>query len=195
MMETASLPKARTRDAARTREAILRAAQKLFAQKGYSTTGVREVATEAGVNSALVRRYFGSKEGLLRQALEGVLRIEPFIHGRRSEFGRRAAAILLAGETIPSPLAMMVLATADPVARSLCSDLMHERIVVPLADWLGGADALNRAVRLNILWVGFMTTRQILPLPPLSAEALEPTLRWLEEASQAVADGREPARR
>jgi AcrR family transcriptional regulator len=181
-------PPWRTRDAVRTRDAILRAAQKLFAQKGYSTTGVREVATEAGVNSALVRRYFKSKEGLLREALDEVLQIEPFIRGDRAEFGVRAIAILLQGETTPNPLAMMILATADPVARALCADLLHERIVAPLADWLGGASALDRAARLNILWVGFMMTRQILPLQPLANELLAPTRQWLEQLTQAIAD-------
>ena len=44
------------RDAVRTRENILGAAQQLFARKGYTTVGVREVAAEAGVNSTLIPR-------------------------------------------------------------------------------------------------------------------------------------------
>ena len=188
MVEITPIPVTRTRDAARTRAAILYAAQKLFALKGYSTTGVREVATAAGVNSALVRRYFGSKEGLLREALEGVLRIEPFINGGRADFGVRAVAILLAGEALPSPLAMMMLATADPAARALCQDLIDERIVAPLAYWLGGRRALERAAQLNILWIGFMAARQILPLQPLSNGAPASTRQWMEEVTQAIAD-------
>ena len=178
---------AKIRDAARTRETILRAAQRLFAMQGYTTTGVREVAAEAGVNSALVRRYFGSKEGLLRAAVEDVLKIDPFIAGDRASFGARAVATLRHGETLPNPLAMMLLATADPAARALCRGLMHERIVKPLAAWLGGRAALARAARINLLWIGFLTARQILPLQPL--HDFEPsTLRWLAETTQAIAD-------
>ena len=189
MTSTALAPAPPQRDAARTREAILRAAQKLFAEKGYTTTGVREVASEAGVNSALIRRYFTSKEGLLRAAVEDILRIEPFTAGSRADFGRRAVDTLLQGETRPNPLAMMILATADPAARILCQDLLHERIIVPLAAWLGGPDAMERAAQLNILWVGFMTARQILPLRILSSGDIGPCRAWLETITQVIADG------
>ncbi len=182
-------PPSRPRDSVRTREAILRAAQNLFAKKGYSTTGVREIATEAGVDATLVRRYFQSKEGLLRAAVEDMLVIDPFVDGPRAEFGERAVATLLHGETQPNALAMMILATADTGARDLCRNLMNERIVVPLAAWLGGSDALQRAARLNILWMGFMTSRQILPLKPLFGDAGDATLLWLRAISQQIADG------
>ena len=49
------------RDAGRTRAAILDAAQEAFSSRGYLATGVREVTAAAGVNPALVSRYFGSK--------------------------------------------------------------------------------------------------------------------------------------
>jgi len=186
-MESPTRP--RIRDAARTREAIVRAAQKLFAEKGYSTTGVREIAAEAGVNSTLVRRYFDSKEGLLRTAVEDVLHITPFTNGDRATLGQRAATLLVSGESIPNPLAMMVLATADPEARILCRDLMHERIIIPLAEWLGGEGAMERSARLNMLWIGFMTARTILPLQPLHGEDEGRTLHWLEAATQAIVDG------
>jgi AcrR family transcriptional regulator len=189
-MSARSVPPPRSRDAARTRDAILRAAQQLFAQKGYSTTGVREVAAAAGVDSTLVRRYFKSKEGLLRAAVEDMLRIDPFVAGSHAEFGARAVATLLHGETRPNALAMMILSTADPAARDMCRELMHERIVVPLAAWLGRPDAMQRAAQLNLLWMGFMTARQILPLQPLSGAHEGSTLQWLEAVFQDLADGK-----
>ena len=188
MQALANPPLPKTRDAARTTEAILRAAQRLFATRGYTTTGVREVAAEAGVNSALVRRYFGSKEGLLRAAVEDVLIVDPFIDGDPAELGMRVVTLLQYGETLNNPLAMMVLATADPAARTLCETMMHERIIVPLADWLGGKDALGRSARLNALWMGYMTARQILPLQPLFGESETATLRWLADTTQAIVD-------
>ena len=178
----------RLRDAVRTTQTILRAAQELFAARGYTTTGVREVAALAGVNSALVRRYFGSKEGLLRAAVEEYLIIDVFFEGDRADFGARSVKLLLNAETLPNPVAMMILATADPAARLLCADLLHERIIVPLAGWLGGQDALARAGQLNLLWVGFMVARQILPTRPVrDFEAA--TFRWLAETTQKIADG------
>ncbi|GGA37167.1 TetR/AcrR family transcriptional regulator [Sphingomonas psychrolutea] len=181
-----SPPKAR--DAARTAETILRAAQTLFAARGYTTTGVREVAAAAGVNSALVCRYFGSKEGLLRAAVEEFLIIDVFFDGDRGDFGTRSVGLLLTAETLPNPVAMMILATADPAARILCADLLHERIIVPLAAWLGGPDGLARAGQLNLLWVGFMVARQILPTRPVH-DFETATVRWLAETTQTIADG------
>ncbi|MET8872609.1 TetR family transcriptional regulator [Nocardia sp. NPDC004604] len=59
----------RKRDSAATRTAILTAAQQLFAERGYERTTVREIATRAGVNQALLFRYFGSKDELFRAAI------------------------------------------------------------------------------------------------------------------------------
>lgn len=176
------------RDAARTREAILRAGQKLFARDGYSATGVRDVAAEAGVSWALVRRYFGSKEGLFRAAVEDVLRIEALTEGPRAEFGVRTVGLLLDADA-GSAVAMLLLATADPGARALGSDLLAARIIAPLAQWLGGPDAQDRAVRLHMLWIGFVAARQIMPQRALSDAHVGPTRRWLEQTTQAIADG------
>lgn len=60
----------RKRDAAATRAAILTAAQGLFAARGYERATVREIAARAGVNQALLFRYFGTKEELFRAAIE-----------------------------------------------------------------------------------------------------------------------------
>ena len=47
-----------------TRAAILDAAKKIFAAKGFGAATVRDICTEAGANIALVSRHFGSKSGL-----------------------------------------------------------------------------------------------------------------------------------
>ena len=63
---------------------IIDAAEKLFADKGFEGTSVRDIADEAGVNVAMISYYFGSKEKLLEalfiyratgttQVLEGML--------------------------------------------------------------------------------------------------------------------------
>ncbi|TQS41404.1 TetR/AcrR family transcriptional regulator [Cryptosporangium phraense] len=50
---------------------MLEAARRRFATDGYSATTVRDIADEAGVNVALISRYFTSKEGLFEQCLVG----------------------------------------------------------------------------------------------------------------------------
>ena len=49
---------------------ILTTALTLFGQKGFEGTSVRDIATEAGVNLAMISYYFGSKEKLFQKAIE-----------------------------------------------------------------------------------------------------------------------------
>ncbi len=53
-----------------TRESLLKAAKKLFSQKGYDGTSVKELSDEAKVNISLTSYHFGGKEGLYRSCLE-----------------------------------------------------------------------------------------------------------------------------
>ena len=53
-------------DGRKTREAILAAAAVEFAEKGFALGSMRAICADAGVNSALANRYFGSKEGLYK---------------------------------------------------------------------------------------------------------------------------------
>ncbi|UFS58625.1 TetR/AcrR family transcriptional regulator [Subtercola endophyticus] len=57
------------RDAAATRRALVRAARRRFATDGYRATTVRQIAADAGVNVALINRYFVSKEGLFEACM------------------------------------------------------------------------------------------------------------------------------
>src|SRR3546814_5818792 len=61
------------RDADRTRQAILDAAQQVFAEKGFAEAGVRDITARAGVNPSLVSRYFGGKLKLFEAALDAAL--------------------------------------------------------------------------------------------------------------------------
>lgn len=47
-----------------TREAILTAARDVFAERGYDGATIRQIATSAGVDPALVHHYFGTKDQL-----------------------------------------------------------------------------------------------------------------------------------
>ena len=60
----------RERNGARTRELILDAAERLFAEHGYETTSLSDVGREAGVSRATPGYFFGSKSELKRAVLE-----------------------------------------------------------------------------------------------------------------------------
>ena len=55
----------RKRNSAAKREALIAAATKLFAERGFASTTTREIAMKAKCAEGLIHRYFGAKSGLL----------------------------------------------------------------------------------------------------------------------------------
>ena len=60
----------RKRNRAAKQEALLQAALRLFASKGYDPTTTREIAASAGCAEGLIHRYFKGKAGLLAALVE-----------------------------------------------------------------------------------------------------------------------------
>lgn len=52
-----------------TREQMLRVAERLFSLHGFEAVSIRQIVDEAGVNIAMVKYYFGSKDGLFEALL------------------------------------------------------------------------------------------------------------------------------
>ena len=52
------------------RDRILKVATELFAEYGVNGVGIRRIAAEAGINHALIIRYFGSKDKLVAEILQ-----------------------------------------------------------------------------------------------------------------------------
>lgn len=63
----------RTRDAERTREAILVAAEDYFARKGFEGTSLHQIAEAAGVARSTPAYFFGSKEALYDAVLARIV--------------------------------------------------------------------------------------------------------------------------
>lgn len=63
-------PKDKERNPARSRELILDAAERLFAERGYGATSLSDVGKEAGLSRATPGYFFGSKAELHHAVLE-----------------------------------------------------------------------------------------------------------------------------
>lgn len=185
----ATVNKDKARDAARTREAILQAAQQIFAEKGFAETGVRDITERAGVNQSLVSRYFGGKLKLFEEALEQALDARTITGLTRKNFGKRVVAnFILSPYNRTNPLPILLGAVTDTQAKVIALRLLHDRVYGPFRDWFGGAEAEVRAARFMIVSTGFFTYRDQLPLP-LFTGAVEPALRqWLETEFQSIVD-------
>ena len=60
-------------DSSSTQDAILDAAERLFARQGFTATTIKEIGKEAAVNPALLYYYYDSKETLYRAMLQRIL--------------------------------------------------------------------------------------------------------------------------
>jgi len=69
-----SEPVGKLRDAARSREAILRAAEDLFAERGFDAVSLGQIAAASGLSRGAPNYFFGSKEQLYQAVLEAVFR-------------------------------------------------------------------------------------------------------------------------
>ena len=65
-------------------QAILRAAERLFLDKGFALTSTTEIAREAGCNQALVHYYFRTKENLFSKRFSFIT-----ISARKRTFSRK----------------------------------------------------------------------------------------------------------
>jgi AcrR family transcriptional regulator len=63
-----------TRPSEITRDRILKAAERLFAERGYEATSVRAIVAKARVNQAAINYHFAGKDGLYREVLRAAMR-------------------------------------------------------------------------------------------------------------------------
>jgi AcrR family transcriptional regulator len=183
-----STTRRRRHDAQASRQALLDAATRLFDERGYDATTVREIGEQARVDPALIARYFGSKEELYLAALAQT--------GRRplpSDPLEAIQALLTRSETQgigPLPLAMVSPTLTDAV-REQIRQIIRRLVVDPLATELseqGVADAELRAELLFAVVLGVSLTRASATLPELTEQpigALVEQLRPLVDALQA----------
>ena len=159
----------RRRDAQATRAAILEAAKARFARLGYETTTLRDIAAEAGSDVALVKRYFGGKEGLFTEALKASFHPDRLGSWDRATFARDVA-IMMAGpahvdEARAHGFQFLLRAATSPTTAPLLNLAVQERFLGPIRDWLGGEDALARARVLAATFIGFLVERLIRAKP------------------------------
>ncbi|MBB6014695.1 AcrR family transcriptional regulator [Aquamicrobium lusatiense] len=81
-----------------TRERILRAAMARFATQSYSTTSLRDLASDVGVDVAYVHRCFGSKENLFRASIRAAMRPDWMFAGNIQELAATLARQTLGDE-------------------------------------------------------------------------------------------------
>ncbi len=127
----------RPHDAPATRRALLDAASRLFDERGYDRATVREIGDCAGVDPALIARYFGGKEGLYLAVLSDPQRGGTFCLEDEDlvAFARRALTRSQTRGHSPITRAMVGAEPSEEV-REQARAILDERAVRPLAQHL-----------------------------------------------------------
>ncbi len=192
----------RARDAAGTRR-LLDAARRRFAADGYTATTSRDIAADAGVNVALINRYFASKEGLFEACLDRTVEELDGPDARAPGFedlvrGLVDQVVLPASSQAPLQLLLLLRASGDERADAVRRRTMHvytERMAA-IAGWHaddpGTAHLLLRAQIAMATGFGIVAMRASADLEPLagaSAADLEEPLREVLRALLPEAAG------
>jgi AcrR family transcriptional regulator len=176
-----------SRSSADTKLRIILVAQDIFATKGYSYAGLREIAKLAEVAPSLVIKYYGTKARLFEDALRSaILPLHTFQEDRASLGEMIVAAVLDPGSRMVAPT-MIALGSGDPEAREIVTRVVTEQVVVPMAQWLSCADADALALNILAMTTGFAVFHRSLR-PGLSAQQMEASARQFARSLQLLVD-------
>jgi AcrR family transcriptional regulator len=160
-----------------TRADILEAARASFAELGYDRTSVRGVAARAGVDPALVHRFYGSKDDLLAAALTVALnpgeRIPELMEGDVGALGERVVGYFLSvWEQSPSRevlIGMLRSAATNERAAAQLRQFFGREVLGRIAARLGHDDAELRATLAGSQLLGLAMARYIIRFDPIAS--------------------------
>jgi len=168
---------ARRRDAEATRAAILDAAKQAFARNGFDKTSLRQIAADAGIDVALINRYFGGKAPLFTEALKASFPPDFLSQWDKATFPEDFAT-LMAGhahehQERTQSFRFLLLAATSPTTGPLLNTAIQERFLAPIREWLGDERARGTARVLAAAAIGFLVERLIRDKPLVGPEREE----------------------
>ena len=175
-----------------TREAILAAAGRHFAEHGYDRASLRGIASEAGVDHKLIAHFFGSKQQLFVAAVGFPFNpgevLPEILAGDPDAIGERLAELLMGVLEQPQlhqRLTGVVRAAAsEPEVARMVREFLSDALFLPAAELLGAEDGPFRVNLVGSQIVGLVMTRYVVGIEPLAsmppasvAAAIAPTLQ------------------
>jgi AcrR family transcriptional regulator len=172
-----------------TKDAILAAARERFAKDGYERATIRAIAGEAGIDPAMVMRYFGSKEKLFATAAEFELSLPDLSEVPPEEVGRRIAAHAVdrwdKDETL---MALLRAAVTNPSAAERMREIFAAQLG-PAVEKVAPDDPAARAGLVATQILGLVLSRYVLRLPPVAAMDRDALVDWLGPTLQRYLTG------
>ncbi|MEQ6250271.1 TetR family transcriptional regulator [Sulfitobacter sp. HNIBRBA3233] len=164
-----------------TRDKLLTEARRLLWARGYSAVSLRQITTAAGVDVALVSRYFGSKQGLFEATLDGAFDVPEVAD--ESELLEMVVHMFVSaprGGEMPSMLQLMLMNAHDPEVGDRVRAAQIAGMQDKLTATLGG-DARRAALFMSAV-LGMSVAEKSLHLPgipPHDTPEYEAQLRHL----------------
>ncbi|MEU9573216.1 TetR family transcriptional regulator [Streptomyces massasporeus] len=180
-------------EAADTRDRILTAARDEFSERGYEKTSVRGIAKSAGVDSALVHHYFGTKEQVFEAAI--TLSFGPALQapkaieeGPLDGVGERLARFFFGIWENPATraplLAIVRSALTNDTAAAVFRRIIATQVLRRIAVRLELPDAELRAELAAAQLVGTAILRYVLRIEPLASADPEQVIARLAPVVQ-----------
>lgn len=183
-----------------TRGRILAAARETFGARGLDGASIREIASRAEVDPALIHHYFGSKQQLFVAAMawpfDPAEAIPAIARGDPDRLGERLARFVIGLLENPAvqPIAVGLLrsAASDPIAAVMLRQLVEVGPISALTALAPqAADTRLRASLVGSQVIGLAMARYIVGVEPIASadpellvRALAPTFqRYLTEPS------------
>ncbi len=171
----------RPRGVSDSRARIIASAVDDFGEKGYDGATIRSIAARAGVDSALVHHYFGTKADLFAEAVGIPLRpdidVPRILAGPRDEVGERLIRYVLEAFEQPEVRrrGVMLLRTAigSRVTTPLLAGFLSRELLSRISRSLDVDDADLRASLVASQIAGMLIARYVLKLPALAAAPVE----------------------
>jgi AcrR family transcriptional regulator len=171
----------RPRGVSDARERIMAAAVDEFGEQGYDGATIRLIAARAGVDSALVHHYFGTKADLFAEAIGIPLRpdidVPGILAGPRDEIGERLIRYVLQAFERPEVRRRGVLllraAIGSKVTTPLLAGFLSRELLSRVAGALHVEDADLRASLVASQIAGMLIARYVLRLPALAAASVD----------------------
>jgi AcrR family transcriptional regulator len=182
-----------------TREAVLDAARRLFAARGYDGATVRDLARAAGVDPALVHHYFGTKQQLFLAVVGTPVDPADFVPrvtgGGLAQVPERLVRTFLSvwDDPVSGPAAVAVLRSSlhDEGTARLLKEFLSTQVLrralaqlAPAQLGLAPAEAPLRSALIVSQMLGLAVARYVLVLEPLATApagtlvaAVAPTIR------------------
>ncbi|MFE9440165.1 TetR family transcriptional regulator [Streptomyces sp. NPDC006602] len=176
-----------------TREHILEAALRLFADRGYARTTIRAIAEDARVDPALVHHFFTNKEGVFEAAVNSSFSVStsfdsaPALHSDTAEAAWIAQTYFSFWENEKTRYAMTAIYRAG-LADSATSEVLRARVEASAKAWANATgykdhpDADTRAALASGHLAGLALMRYVLGIQPLADMPFDEFIAWVVPA-------------